>query len=311
MLWQPLGGLGGLIASRWLAGRAGACKPGVVTDEVGNIDGDTIDGDAMASRRRLRLLHTSDVHIGGGFIRPKTGEHRDDCVCPLLVLAEHVEREEVDAVLILGDLFDHGRVSDELVTDIFVRLAALPVPVILIPGNHDVHDDDGLYRRHRGLIAEAGVLLFDDLSGSTKTILDGDLTLWGRAMDEHNPGFRPLVNVPGPPDSGWYVAMAHGHWTGLDPDPYRSSPISPEDVAAVDADYVALGHWHRTTELEGEHTMPAWYSGSPIQSWAEGNFLRIDLGPNGAEVVPIPVVPPQDGCGDVGLALPSTEKCSN
>ncbi|MFN0092532.1 MAG: exonuclease SbcCD subunit D, partial [Acidimicrobiales bacterium] len=253
----------------------------------------------MAPRERLRLLHTSDIHLGAE-VRQQCGEHRAGCICPILALRDLVVEKGADALLIAGDLFDHGRIKPAMAQDVFEVLAGLDVPVALLPGNHDVHDDDGLYRRYRSHVDEAGVVLLDDAAGSGTTLLDGSLHLWGRAMDEHSPKFRPLDAPPERSTDEWYVVMAHGHYVaGGEKDPdwmIRSSPITPAHVDATGADYVALGHWHRLCPL-AEACVPAWYAGTPSSTYAPGTAILVELEHGKpAAVEPLSVTAPAAGC---------------
>lgn len=244
-------------------------------------------------RRPLRLLHSADLHVAGGFTTPKACAGGHECLCSIRSVAELVDQHEVDALLLAGDLFDHGRVPAELVGEVFDVIEGLPVPCVLLAGNHDVHDHSGIYRRHAAHVSRAGVHFLGDDVGSTLEVLDGALTLWGKAMDEHSPTFRPLHGVAPRPDDGWFVVMGHGHYVGDVPPEkeMRSSPITAADIAATKADYVALGHWHVTTEVS-EDGVVAWYPGSPVQSWSEGVALLVDLDPDaGVGVTPLPITP--------------------
>jgi DNA repair exonuclease SbcCD nuclease subunit len=184
------------------------------------------------------------------------------------------------------------------VAEVFDILARLPVPCVLLVGNHDVHDAAGIYRRHATDVSRAGVHFLDDEKGSTLELFDGALTLWGKAMDEHSPTYRPLHGVAEPPDTGWYVVLGHGHYVGEVPPEkeMRSSPITSADIAATRADYVALGHWHVTTEVS-EDGVAAWYPGSPVQSWSDGVALLVDLDPaRGVAVSSLPIELPEGAC---------------
>lgn len=248
--------------------------------------------------RPVRLLHTSDVHIGGGFRPPEDGIHLDDCLCPIVAVERAVDSERPDAVLVVGDLFDHQRVTEELVARVLGRLGALGVPCIVIAGNHDVHDERTIYRPP--LVDGSGVHFLDDEEGSTLELLNGALTVWGRAMPAHHRGYRPLHGVPGRPGGDtWWVVLGHGH---LDPDHDdddlhgRSSPVSPDDIEATAADYVALGHWHVRTDASTA-SVTAWYSGAPMGPAASGQLNLIDLHPErGVRVDAVPVVVPSEGC---------------
>ncbi len=246
----------------------------------------------------LRLLHTSDVHLGGGFRTPTVGHHHGDCLCPLVMIERLVSTEEADAMLIAGDLFDHQRVSDDLVAEVLGRLGDLGVPCVVIAGNHDVHDDRSIYDRPAA--SEAGIHFLDDADGSTLHLLDGALTVWGKAMPVHHRGFRPLQDVPPRPEAdSWWVVLGHGHLDdeGDDDDLLgRSSPLSSAEIAATGADYVALGHWHVRTDASAG-AVPAWYPGAPLGHVASERMNVIDLHPHhGVSVSAVPVAAPPEGC---------------
>ena len=110
-------------------------------------------------------------------------------------------------------------------------LAELKVPTVLISGNHDNHDDSSLYRRHGPVVDDAGVTFLDEVEGSTISLLDGEMVIWGRAMDDHHPGFRPLHGVPGRPggrtaSDPWYVVLGHGRLR------WRSAPEHVDALVA-------------------------------------------------------------------------------
>jgi exonuclease SbcD len=256
--------------------------------------------------RRLRILQTSDVHLGPRSREPNGLLHHDECICPIEVLGHLAHEHRVDVVLIVGDLFEHARVSHELVTDTFERLGRIDAEVALLPGNHDVYDETNLYRRQRGDVESAGVILFDDPAGRSYDFADGALRIWARAMDDHSPKFSPLGDPPSHPGDRWYVAAAHGHFVATTADDaHRSSRITPDDIEATNADYVALGHWHVTTDLStrGVNT-PAWYSGAPMFGHGAGRMLLVDLVPGDAPIVqPIEVLDhPLSSCAAVNAA---------
>lgn len=253
------------------------------------------------SSRRLRLVHASDVHIGGNYHRPHHGEHDDLCLCPLLAVLDAVSRVEPDVLLIAGDLFDHARLGPLEVARTLDLLASVELPTVLINGNHDVHDASSPYGRHEDAVRASGVHFLGTHDGDRAVLLDGDLHIWGRAMPEHTPTYRPLHGVPDRPDSGWFVVAGHGHHIGdEEPGPMsRSSPITSADIEATAADYVALGHWHVPTDVSTSG-VPAWYCGSPLDIGRTGHVMVVDLIPGtGASTTSLPVAAPPDGC--IGL----------
>ncbi len=250
--------------------------------------------------KAVRLLHTSDVHLGGGFRAPADGDHHDHCLCPLTALERTAESLQVDAVLVVGDLFDNKRITEDFVATVMNRLGNLGVPCVVICGNHDVHDETTLYRPHTLTDGSGsmGLTYLDDADGTVVDLLDGGLKLWGKAMPMHHPGFRPLGDSPDrPSDDSWWVVLGHGHFEPGDAGALaRSSPLSPEEIAATEADYVALGHWHVRTDVSTDR-VPAWYSGAPYGVGATQSFNVIDLHPeNGVSVSSAPVELAVEGC---------------
>lgn len=228
--------------------------------------------------RPLRLLHTSDVHLGGGFRAPDDGDHLDHCLCPLAAIEHSVAEQQPDVMLVVGDLFDNQRVDDQFVKGVLDRLGNLGVPCVIIAGNHDVHDEGSPY--NRGAIEGSDVIFLDSPSGTTIELLDGALSLWGKAMPMHDRNFRPLEDVPvRPRHDAWWVVLGHGHYEPTDEGAMgRSSPLTPEHIEASAADYVALGHWHVRTDVSTA-SVAAWYSGAPYGVAATEVFNLIDLHP--------------------------------
>lgn len=85
----------------------------------------------------MKFLHTSDWHVGRTIRnRSRNDEHR-------AVFAEIIDiarREQVDAVLLTGDIFHERRPAleaQELLAETLAELARQRIPSVVIPGNHD------------------------------------------------------------------------------------------------------------------------------------------------------------------------------
>jgi hypothetical protein len=74
------------------------------------------------------------------------------------------------------------------------------------------------------------------------------------------------------------------------------------DLAHVDADYVALGHWHVATHI-GDTRIPRWYSGSPTLYGLPRTAVLATLDPiDGVQIEMLPLhvtgrTCPADGSG--------------
>jgi exonuclease SbcD len=272
----------------------------------------------------VRLLHTSDWHLGRTFHRVAL---HDAQTAFLDHLVEVVTSERVDVVLVAGDVYDRALPSVDTVTlldDALVRLRAAGAQVVLSSGNHDSAQRLGFASR---VLAAGGVHVRTD----PRTV--GDPVL---LADQHGPvAIYPLPylepSLAGPalglePDgpashqrvlaqamtrvrrdlatrgSGTRsVVGAHAFVVGGEPSDSERD-ISVGGIAAVPTsvfdgvDYVALGHLHGRTTL----SETVRYSGSPLAySFSEvhqtkGSWL-LDLDAHGVaqvDFVPAPVTRP-------------------
>jgi DNA repair protein SbcD/Mre11 len=120
----------------------------------------------------MRILHTSDWHLGRSL-------HRSDLSAAQEAFLDHlvdtVKSEEIDAVLVAGDVYDRAVPPVDAVRlceDALVRLRDAGAQVILISGNHDsarrlgfgspLFDRAGVYLRTRPDGLAAPVMLADD-----------------------------------------------------------------------------------------------------------------------------------------------------
>jgi exonuclease SbcD len=85
----------------------------------------------------MRILHTSDWHLGQNFMgKSRQAEHQ--ALIDWLII--QVDDHAVDAVLIAGDIFDTGAppsYARELYSQLVVRLHEAGVALLLLGGNHD------------------------------------------------------------------------------------------------------------------------------------------------------------------------------
>ncbi len=223
----------------------------------------------MNRRRKIRLIHTSDTHLGDGW-DPGAAERA------LSAVVDGVRTLSADALLIAGDVFDNARISDDLL-DFFVgEMGRAQVPAIILPGNHDLYDAGSLYRRVPFDNAPSNLHIIRGTTGETITFESLTLDVWGRAMDNHTPAFRPLAGMRCATGGRWLVAIAHGHFHFPDDTEERSSPIYGRQVAEAPCDYLALGHWERFEDVS-QGGVTAFYSGSPMGAATERGQVAVNV----------------------------------
>ena len=222
----------------------------------------------------VRLVHTSDMHIGWESYR---NAEQDSALTMLAALPRVVAGETAHMVLIAGDFFDNNRVDEQLVIAVGEILGRVGVPVVILPGNHDPLTPDSIYLRfphhfppnvHFIRAAEGELLSFPEIG----------VQVWGQAHTAYE-DFHPAAAPPRWSDPSdrptWRVALAHGSSVGSDRRPDFGYRIEHHHLVALDAHYVALGH----LELRGDagpDEVTAYYSGSPHRSggFAVGSILR-------------------------------------
>jgi exonuclease SbcD len=254
----------------------------------------------------VRILHTSDWHLGRSFHRVGMLEHQAAYVDHLL---EVVASEAVDLVVVAGDVYDRAlphvdavRLADEALA----RLAASRARVVLTSGNHDSAQRLGFGAR---LFDAAGVhVRTDAASVGSPVLLDdahGPVAVYGIPYLDpqalHEPWHLPArtheaalteamrrVRADLAPRHARSVVLAHAFVAGGAPSDSERD-ISVGGVSVVSSalfegiSYAALGHLHGRAVL-GETLR---YSGSPLAySFSEAGHTKgswlVDLGREGA-----------------------------
>ena len=268
----------------------------------------------------VRILHTSDWHLGRSF-------HRVGLLDAQAAFVDHlvdvVRAEQVDVVLVAGDVYDRALPGVDVVAlldDALARLAGTGTTVVLASGNHDSARRLGFASR---LLETARVHVRTDPARCAEPVL---------LDDAHGPvALYPLPYLePALLADGWGCERSHPAVLGSALDAVRADlaarPAAVRSVVAAHAfvvggevsdserdisvggvasvplglfegfGYVALGHLHGRQELTGAIR----YSGSPLAySFSEaahhkGSWL-VELGPGGVErvdAVPAPVPRP-------------------
>jgi len=265
--------------------------PGGLPDRVG----------APTYSSSVRFLHTSDWHLGRSFhqvgLLPAQGRFLDHLVAV-------VRAEQVDAVLVAGDVYDRALPSPEtvqLLSETVVRLVDAGAQVVLSSGNHDsatrlgfasdLLERSGLHIR--STVADIGrAVLVKGVAVHALPYLEPSAvadTLGAKERTHAGVLRAAMSRVEADLASrGPSVVMAHAFVTGgATSDSERDiavggvSAVHPDVFAS--ASYAALGHLHGRAEITGRVR----YSGSPVamsfSEWrhTKGSWL-VDLGADGA-----------------------------
>ena len=206
--------------------------------------------------KNLKIVHTSDTHLGTDW-KPELEKKA------FRAILNGAIDLDADVVLIVGDVFDHARVADEVLQFFVHQIRTANMPVVVLPGNHDLYGEHSVYHREPFNDAPPNLYILSDNDGEIISFPELGLDVWGRAMLSHTPQFQPILGMPVKTADNWLVALAHGHYHFENDTEVRSSPIYPDEVANATCDYLALGHWERQVDVSNGR-VKAFYSGSPL-----------------------------------------------
>jgi len=220
------------------------------------------------TKKPIRLIHTSDVHLESDtFGSGERGDaFRERVRRAFSEVIELGNRQSTDLLLIVGDLFDSSRVSSDALGFAMGEIARAKMPVVMIPGNHDAHDERSIYAAMPREMMPDNFHPILEPQGATLEFPSLGTRIWGRALVEHSPEYRPLSGLPEPDPDMWNIALAHGFFTE-DGESNRSSLITPAEIKASGYHYIALGHIHTFGDVSQGATR-AVYCGTPAPLYA-------------------------------------------
>lgn len=263
----------------------------------------------------MKFLHTSDLHIGKKIFDLSMLEDQRFILNQIFDIAV---REQVDAMLIAGDIYDRAVPSTEAVSlldDFLTRLIEAKIPVVMISGNHDSPERVAFADR---ILEKRGLHIAGTYSEPLKTV---------EFEDEHGPVTivcmpfvkpavagaesaaeaveRMLASLPMPQDASCRrVLLTHFFVTGESGEvPELSDSETDVNVGGLDSvssgmfagfDYVALGHIHRPQHVGRGN---AYYAGAPLkysfgEALNEKSVNMVELGQPGKVMVrKIPLKP--------------------
>lgn len=246
----------------------------------------------------MRLLHTSDWHLGQAFMgKSRVDEHE----AFLTWLLESIEEEEIDVLIVAGDIFDTATPPNyalELYYNFLTKLSlsSLCQNIIITAGNHDsiatlkapkqllqaLHvdviasgDKDEseiveIYKNGKLQGVVCAVPYLRDYvvrqSLSAQTLEDKESSLSEGIKEHYESVHREALEVT---DGQDVPIIATGHFTTVgsktsesEREIYIGGTLDIDSgFLSRDFDYVALGHLHINQRVGCEHVR---YSGSPI-----------------------------------------------
>lgn len=256
----------------------------------------------------IKLLHTADWQIGklfGQFEPDEAALLAEARFTTVAHLAKFASAEGVDLILVAGDVFDAQGVADKTIHRLFNAMAGFAGPWVMIPGNHDAGLAESVWTRAARIgaipanvtvclkaepliLARPAVALLP--APLTQRITYTDLTEWFAGAD--TPAGLPRIG------------LAHGSVQGILAEGIDSSnPIAAGRAEQGRLDYLALGDWHGTKQVDAR----CWYAGTPetdrFRANESGQSLLVELDGPGALPRVTPIATGQYRWHDQSVAL--------
>lgn len=209
----------------------------------------------------IRLLHTADLHLDASF--PHLGEReelrREDLLKVFERLVNLAIKNDVQLFVVAGDLFDTPRPGAAVASRVregLRRLADRGILAVLLPGCREgAGAADSVYRR----TLPRDALVLDGSAGRNPVCLrlqGKTIHLYGLAHRFSAPGsLAPMARRSG---EGLHIGLLHGPPSGEE-----TSAWPPAELAALDLDYLALGHFHNFRAINAGERLLGCYPGSP------------------------------------------------
>jgi DNA repair exonuclease SbcCD nuclease subunit len=217
----------------------------------------------------IRFVQTSDWQIGmkGGGLGEAASIVRETRIESIHNVLKLAQEEEVDFVLLCGDIFEHNMVSQEDVRKVVTILNQYSsIPLYLLPGNHDILGADCVYNREIFQRVKHLTIIHTSDPIQVSGAFLHPCPVRSKSVTQDLTGAIPAVHEV----DGIHIGVAHGSLVGKS---YASNwedvtlPIDPSCVDRTGIDYLALGHWHGYgTYKDSTGTVRMAYSGTHEQT---------------------------------------------
>jgi len=222
----------------------------------------------------LKILHTSDIHIGMSFI---SRGYRDDVRKQLVEarfdvlgrIIQSANENGCDMIVIAGDMFDRPNVKRAetiRAAEMFKEFKGNCIAIL--PGNHDYYDPSSdLWKAFLENVPDKSVLLSRAKPYSLEE-LGLDAVLYpAPCNDKHSedPNIGWITTLRERPQAKWHIGVAHGSLNGVCPDIHgKYYKLDEKTLKGFGFDLWLLGHSHvRYPDRDQFNDYRIIYSGTP------------------------------------------------
>lgn len=205
----------------------------------------------------VRFLHIADLHLGmriTRFSQEAIAKVRQARFHALENVRERARQPgaDFDFVVIAGDLFDDPRVAGEITRRAYELLQSFPVPVLVLPGNHDPLQPGSVWDANPWNSATSSDSQVRVLRERSPFVFAPGVTIYPCPVFRKTSTENPTDWIKGHPqtaEDGIRIGIAHGSVMDRPNLPLDDHPIGPTATDDLRLDYLALGHWHNPKDF--------------------------------------------------------------
>jgi DNA repair exonuclease SbcCD nuclease subunit len=219
----------------------------------------------------MKLIHTADWQIGMTFhglreySREAMSKARLEVIDAIADYANDV-KNEIDFVLVSGDIFQTPRISESLVKNTFKKIARIQKPVYFLAGNHEWQGTEFMFATKYFVDNKpANLHILNSGINNVEGLKDVEIVGVPLEGKEETTDLVKTQLDQLQPTNGIRVLAGHGAidkvvYTGDRKDLIALAPIE-EAIATGKIHYAAFGDRHSTTNVGNSGAV--WYSGAP------------------------------------------------
>ena len=208
----------------------------------------------------MKFVHIADMHFDCPFSSLSNKENLGDIrrleqrkIFKKII--DYIKEKNIDYFFIAGDLYEHNYIRKSTIDYINNLFSEIPQTKIFIsPGNHDPYLKDSYYATYNW---SQNVYIQNEEIG---IFHDENIDIYVTAFNDFFMNESSIENIK--IQNKINVLLTHCDLNGnKDENGFSYNPILESKIKALDFDYVAMGHIHKTNFEENKNIV---YPGSPI-----------------------------------------------
>ncbi len=205
----------------------------------------------------VKILHTADLHLASGKTGVENG--KSEIENTFFKIIELCRTENIDFLLISGDLFDSPLVSAVDAENVISAISKIPKTIVAIAsGNHDYASPGSVYTKYKfpeNTVIFTSFLEYVDFPQK-------NVRLWGAGFTDRFESLPLLQNFEESDNDSINLCVLHGELVANNSQS-TYNPIYPSAIEQSNMDYIALGHIHKRSEIQKLGGTSFSYSGCP------------------------------------------------